>query len=65
MFIVARGIFVEAFSSCVWALEHVGCCPAACGMVLPQPEIEPTSPALEGWLPTTGPPGKSPRYYVE
>ena len=48
MFIVARGIFVEAFSSCVWALEHVGCCPAACGMVLPQPEIEPTSPALEG-----------------
>ena len=24
MFVVARGIFVEAFSTCVWALEHVG-----------------------------------------
>ena len=34
-------------------------CPAARGMVIPQPEIEPTSRALEGRFLTTGPPGKS------
>ena len=34
-------------------------CPAARGMVIPQPQIEPTSRALEGRFLTTGPLGKS------
>ena len=33
--------------------------PAACGIPVPRPEIEPVSPALEGGFITTGPPGKS------
>ena len=50
-----------------WALEHAGSvvaarwlsCPVACGTLVPPPGIEPASPALEGGLLTTGPPGKS------
>ena len=34
-------------------------CPAACGILLPWPGIEPTSPVLEGGFLTTGPSGKS------
>ena len=34
--------------------------PEACGILAPQPRIEPTTPALEGEVLTTGPPGKSP-----
>ena len=34
-------------------------CPAACGILVPLPEIKPVSPALEGGFFTTGPPGKS------
>ena len=34
-------------------------CPTACGILVPQPGIEPTSPALEGRFFTIGPPGKS------
>ena len=34
-------------------------CPAACGILVPQPGIEPMSPALEDGFFTTGPPGKS------
>ena len=33
--------------------------PEACGSLAPQPGIEPASPALEGKVLTTGPPGKS------
>ena len=33
--------------------------PEACGILAPQPGIEPTHPALEGEVLTTGPPGKS------
>ena len=33
--------------------------PAAYGILVPQPGIEPTSPALEGRFFTNGPPGKS------
>ena len=33
--------------------------PAACGILVPQPKIEPTAPALEGEILTTGPEGKS------
>ena len=55
-------------SSCgVCALERAGSvvvvhglsCPAACGILVPQPGIEPTSPALEDGFLTTGPPGRS------
>ena len=65
------GLFVAAcglLSSCgTWAPEHVGSvvvvcglsCPAACGILVPRPGIEPTSSALEGGVLTTGPPGKS------
>ena len=34
-------------------------CPAACGILVPRPGIEPASPALEGGFFTNGPPGKS------
>ena len=34
-------------------------CPRACGVLVPQPGIEPTFPALEGGFLTTGPPGES------
>ena len=33
--------------------------PKACGIFVPQPEIGPASPELEGEVLTTGPPGKS------
>ena len=33
--------------------------PVACGILIPRPGIELTSPALEGGFLTTGPPGKS------
>ena len=32
----------------------------ACGILVPHPGIQPTSPALAGRFLTTGPPGKSP-----
>ena len=34
-------------------------CSAACGVLVPEPGIEPVSPALAGGVSTTGPPGKS------
>ena len=33
--------------------------PETCGILAPRPGIEPASPALEGEVLTTGPPGKS------
>ena len=39
-------------------------CPKACGILVPQPGIEPTSPALEGRFFTTGLPGKSPKMVI-
>ena len=43
-----------AFASCfAFWLE-------ACGVLAPQPEMELAPPALQGKVPTTGPPGKSP-----
>ena len=35
-------------------------CPTAWGILVPQSQIKPVSPALEGGFLTTGPPGKSP-----
>ena len=34
------------------------------GILVPQPETEPVSPALENGLLTTGPPGKSPNSFL-
>ena len=34
-------------------------CPAACGILVPRPGIEPASSALEGGFLTSQPPGKS------
>ena len=64
------------FSYCeTWTLEHQGSvaapmwalvaapglsCSAANGILIPQPGIEPASPALESGVLTTEPPGKSP-----
>ena len=39
-------------------------CSAACGISVPQPEIQPTSPALQGGFLITGSPGKSPHVHV-
>ena len=44
-------------AQCLW---HRLSCPAACGILVPWPGIEPTSPALQSRFLTTGPPGKSP-----
>ena len=38
---------------------HALSCPAACGILVPQPGVEPTFPALEGGFFTTGPPERS------
>ena len=35
------------------------CCPAACGILVCRPGVEPMSPALQCRFLTTGPPGKS------
>ena len=69
--VVAHGLFVTVhrlLSNCgLWAPECTGSvvevlepgCPAACGILVPWPRIEPSSPALEGRFLTTRPPGKS------
>ena len=36
--------------------------PDVCEILVPQPGIKPTPPALEGEVLSTGPPWKSPRY---
>ena len=51
----------ECAGSVVVARRHSSCgMRAACRILVPQPGIEPTSPALEGGFPATGPSGKSP-----
>ena len=41
-------------------LRSVGlACPVACGVLVPPPEMEPTSPALQGRVLVTEPTGKS------
>ena len=61
------GSFAEVHSSLVVAHALPGCmqpaglsCSVACGNLVPQPGIEPTSPASQGGFLTTGPPEKSP-----
>ena len=49
---------------CCGALTHTSLVsPQACGILVSPPGIEPTSPALQGRLLTTGPPGKSLKWY--
>lgn len=63
-------------SSCgSWAPECIGfrggsvsvvctfSCSTVCGVLVPQPEIQPVSPALQDRFFTTGPPGKSLVYF--
>ena len=61
-------VAVRGLSICgTWVPERAGSvvaarrlsCPTACGILVPRPGIEPASPALEGRLLTTAPPGKS------
>ena len=63
-------IGMPGLSSCdTWVLEHVGSVVAACHLsssmtyetLVPEPEIEPVFPALQGGFLTTGPPGNSQR----
>ena len=67
-------VATRGLSSCgARALERVGSvvavrglsCPAACRILVPQPGIEPASPALQDGFLTTGPPGKSLQMYFE
>ena len=44
---------------------HGLCFLVACGILAPRPGIEPSSPALEGGVLTTGPPGKFLIFYIE
>ena len=39
-------------------------CPVACGILVPQPGIQPGSPDLEGGFQTAGPPVKSPEFIL-
>ena len=69
--VVARKLFVAAcglLPSCgAWAPEHTGSlvvarrlgCPKVYGILVPRPEMEPMSPALEGRFLTSGLPKKS------
>ena len=62
--VAALGIFIAAdeVSSCAWALDCMGSvvvawglsCPAACGILVLQPGIEPRAPASQGGFFTTG-----------
>ena len=43
-------------------MDHGLSCPAARGILVPRPGINPASPALEGGFLTAEPPGKSPTF---
>ena len=76
LFIWPHGVFVAVFgifhcdeqtSLQLWCTGSIVealwlSCPMACGIRVPQPGIEPASPALEGRFLITGPPGKSPGF---
>ena len=63
LFVVAGGLLSNCDVGSIvaaWALEPNRLSyPAACGILVPPPGMEPASPALEGAFLTTGPPGKS------
>ena len=55
---ILRDLSLQHTNSLVMA--RVLSCSVACGILVPQPGIEPMSPALQGGFLTTGPLGKSP-----
>ena len=58
--LAARGLCCGTPTLLLWCGGSRACglsCPMACGILVPQPGIEPVSPALEGGFLTTGPPG--------
>ena len=57
-----RALSLRCASSVVVGLRLS--CPGACGILVPRPGIEPSSPALEGGFFTTGPPGKSLNWFI-
>ena len=56
--VVAPGIFHCSTRALCFVEVCRLSCPAACGISVPQPGIEPASPALAGRFSTTAPPGK-------
>ena len=60
------GLVIVARSESVGLVvaAHGLSCSAACGILVPQPGIEPASPGLQGGFLTTGPPGKSPKHVM-
>ena len=60
--IVCDTCALQLWPPCSAVAVHGLSCPAACGILVPRPGIEPASPALEGGFLTTGPPGKSPMF---
>ena len=57
LFLTALGLHCGAWASLVLMLELR--CPMACGILVPQPGIEPVFPVLKGRFLTIGLPGKS------
>ena len=51
--------FLLALEHLLSSVAHGLSCPTGCGILVPQPGIEPEFAALEGEVLTTGPPGKS------
>ena len=58
LFLAARGLLSSCGMGSV-VVAHRLSCPAASGIFVPPPGIEPVSPALEGGFLTNGPSGKS------
>ena len=56
--VVALGIFRCGMQASLVTVR-VPRCPTACGILVPQPAIDPVSLSLAGRFSTTGPPGKS------
>ena len=57
-------VFIE-FSTILLLLYALDFGGKACAIVAPWPGMEPTSPALEGKVLTTEPPGKSHHFFFE
>ena len=55
-------MYNSVYLQCCAAIT-TGSCPAACGILVPWPEIKPAFPALEGGFSTTGPPWKPLKQY--
>ena len=60
--VYSAGAYCSVWASLVVALRLS--CLSVCGISVPQPGIEPESPALEGGFLTTGSPGKSQKTFL-